>query len=170
MNIFITGKPGCGKSRLVQEIIKELEKKKARIAGILSPEIRKNGVRRGFEIVDLTTGKREVMASVEIKPAKVSKYGINVQGIDKIVEEFLKSFPKADYIVVDEIGRMEFFSEKFKQALEKIFSSNKPVIAAVHRNLAKRYESKGILLWLDREGFEAVKRKVLEKLGLAGGA
>jgi len=55
MNIFITGKPGVGKTSLVMEIIKEL---KLDAGGIIAPEIR-NKEREGFKIVDLSTGEEK---------------------------------------------------------------------------------------------------------------
>jgi nucleoside-triphosphatase len=39
---------------------------------------------------------------------------------------------KCDIIAIDEIGPMELFSEKFKQATRKALESRKPVLAVVH--------------------------------------
>ena len=129
MNILLTGKPGSGKSYLIQELIKELKEKN--IAGIISPEIR-DKERKGFKIIDLATKKEEILASVNIKSnIRVSKYKVNVNGINKIVDLFLSSFEKADYIFIDEIGKMELNSERFKEILIRCFDSDKNVIVTV---------------------------------------
>lgn len=165
MIILLTGRPGCGKSFLVSELIKELKHRKKKIAGIVSPEVRKDKVRWGFKIIDLVSGREEILASVEIKEKpRVSKYGVNVEGIDRIVAEFMKSFDKADVVILDELGKMEFYSEKFKEMVDKVFKSKKAIIAVVHRNLANRFKDKGELIWVEREKLDEIKKEILKNL------
>jgi nucleoside-triphosphatase len=162
MKILLTGRPGSGKSSLVKDLIKSLKGKN--IAGIISPEIR-NKERKGFKIIDLASGKEEILASADIKgEPRVSKYGVNIEGVDKIVGLFLDSFKKADYIFIDEIGKMELYSKKFKEMVDKIFKSKKMIIAVVHRNLANKYKDKGELIWVEREKIDQIKKEVLGKI------
>lgn len=161
MNIFITGQPGCGKSSLVSSLIKELKNKN--IAGIVTPEIRKEKQRYGFKIIDLKTKQEEILASIDIKSQfKVSKYYVNIKGINKIIDKFLESFDKADFIFIDEIGAMELKSKEFKEALEKILNSDKIIIATLHRNLVDKYKDKGKLFYLTRENFNEIKQEILK--------
>ncbi len=163
MNIFITGNPGCGKSTLIKELIDAF--KDERIAGITTPELRKNGERYGFKIIDLHSGKEAIMASVDVKSKfKVSKYFVDVDAINKIVDEFLKSLEKADYVFIDEIGKMEFYSSRFKAILNDILNSNKIVIAAIGKQFINQFKNKGEIIYLERERFEEVKIKILEKI------
>lgn len=163
MNIFITGKPGCGKSSLVKELIKEFKDKK--IAGIITPEIRKEKRgREGFEIIDLASGEKEILASVDIKGPRVSKYGINIEGINSIVEKFEKSFDKAKLIFIDEIGKMEFYSEKFRDILDKILNSDKTIIATLHQNFINKFRDKGKIFNLTKENREQIKKEISNKL------
>lgn len=164
MNIFITGKPGCGKSTLINEIIEELKKHNKKIAGIITPEIRKNNSRYGFKIIDLVTKKATVMASIDIKPAKVSKYGVSIENIDKIIDVFLESYDKSDYIFIDEIGKMEFFSEKFKETLNKILLSNKIAICALGLAFLNKFKNKGTTIFLEKQNFNNIKNQILEKI------
>ena len=121
--IFITGKPGCGKSTLINKIINNI-KNKYNIAGIITPETRKNNQRVGFKIIDLASGQEEVLASVDLKgKPRVSKYGVNIGGINRIVNKFLESFEKADYVFIDELGPMELFSKDFKKMLDTLFDN-----------------------------------------------
>lgn len=163
MNIFITGMPGCGKSSLLKELIRILSKK-GTVAGIISPEIRHNKKREGFIIKDIATKRHEILASTNIKPKVISKYGVNIKGIDKIVSTFLKSLPKAKYIIIDEIGKMELLAQSFKQMLDTVLNSNRIVIATLHRNLVKDYKSKGTILWLTRKNREQIKERIISML------
>jgi len=129
-NILITGKPGCGKSTLLQKLRNEFKGRK--ISGIITPEIRKGNQRYGFKIIDLSSGKEEIMASVDIQSKiRVSKYYVDVPAVNRIMNKFFEEFEKADMFMVDEIGKMELYSEKFKQTIKKILDSEKPVIATI---------------------------------------
>ena len=162
MNILLTGKPGCGKSTLVEALIDSLKGK--RIAGIITPEIR-DRERKGFKIIDLASGKEDILASVNIKTMpRVGKYGVNIKGIDSIVDLFLENFETADYVFLDEIGKMELYSKKFKNISDEILESDKNVIAVAHRNLVNRYKGKGELIWVEREKIDRIKKYILDKL------
>jgi nucleoside-triphosphatase len=161
MNIFISGKPGCGKSKLIQELIKELQKK-YRIAGIITPELREKHkkTREGFLIIDIASRKKAVMASVELKPAVVSKYGVDVKALDSIAAETEKSLDSADVIIIDEIGKMELCSERFRQLLDKALGSGKLLLATVHHSYAEEYRKKGYLFWLEKDKLAKLKDQI----------
>lgn len=162
--IFLTGAPGCGKSTVIAKVLKELKRKKLKTAGILTPEIRKDS-RKGFEIVDIASGHREVMAAVDIKSKfKVSKYGVDVPAIDRVLEKFEESFKAADIIVLDEIGKMEYCSEKFKQLLQKILKSKKPLLATLGRHLVPEFKKHGEIIIVTRQNREALSAELLEAL------
>lgn len=157
MNILISGMPGCGKSTLIQQIIASLKEK--RIAGIITPEIR-DRKRTGFKIIDLATGHEEILSSVNIKTEPhVGRYGVNVKGIDTIVDLFLRSLPESKKVFIDEIGKMESFSQKFKAMCDTLFECDKTVVAVVHRNLVQKFKGKGKLIWLERDTFDRIKNK-----------
>lgn len=160
MNIFITGNPRCGKSTLIKKLIENLPKK---IAGIITPEIRVNNNREGFKIIDLVSKEEKILASVNIQQGpNVSKYKVNIEGIDYIVDKFLESFDNAAFIIIDEIGMMEFYSKKFKETIDKVLNSNKIVIATLSKKLVKRYKDKGQVIYLTRENFDETFNRILE--------
>ncbi len=163
MNILLTGDPGSGKSTLVQELIREM--KGCRLAGIITPEIRERRKRSGFKIIDLVSGEEETLASVRFQEGpRVGRYGINVVGVDRIVDLFLNSLPKADCVFLDEIGKMEMYSQKFRHLSGTLFRSGKIVIAVVHRGLVDRFKDKGELIRVDRAKFDRIKAHILEKV------
>jgi len=164
-NILITGRPGCGKSTLIKRLIEGLGGE-WKIAGIVTPEIRKNHKRFGFRIIDLLSGEGEILASVDIKSEiRVSKYFVNLDGIEKILDKFMESFEEADLFVVDEIGKMELLSGRFRDIIIKILDSEKPVVATVAlskdpfiEGLKKRKDSK--VFYLERRGLEKILKEV----------
>ncbi len=125
-NILITGPPACGKSTLIRKLIVDKN-----VGGICTPEVRKDGERWGFKVINLKTGQEAVFASVEIKPAVISKYGVDIEAFDKIAIPALEwAAIDADFVVIDEIGNMEVHSEKFKQLTEQALDAKK-VIATI---------------------------------------
>jgi nucleoside-triphosphatase len=67
-------------------------------------------------------------------------------------------------ICIDEIGTMELFSAKFKQKINEILKSEKPLIAAVHRNYAKNYEKIGTMIHVTPENREKITDTIVSKI------
>lgn len=128
-NIFITGLPGCGKTTLIKEILKEL---KIPARGFFTQEIREGGERIGFEIVTLS-GKKGILAKKGFEsPYKVSKYGVNLKDLEEIgVKEVEEGLKEDCLIVVDEIGKMELFSMKFREIISKALDSKNKVLGTI---------------------------------------
>lgn len=163
MNIFITGNPRCGKSTLIQKVLNDISDRK--ISGIITPEIRVNDVRQGFKIIDLASGKEEVLASVNIKRGPgVSRYRVNVEGIDTIMDKFLESYENSEYVIIDEIGMMEFYSRKFRETIRMVIDSDKTVLATLSKRFVKEYQDQGQIYFLTRENFDEIYDKVLSQI------
>jgi nucleoside-triphosphatase len=101
---------------------------------MFSREKRVNGVREGFEIVDVGNAKVGCLAHINQKVGPtVGKYRVNLADLESIgVEAINRAVEQNDVVVIDEIGPMELFSAKFHQATEKALNSNKLVVAVVH--------------------------------------
>jgi nucleoside-triphosphatase len=159
MNIFITGNPRCGKSTLIQKVLTEISGRN--VAGFITPEIRVRGEREGFKIIDLASGKEEILASLNIKRGPgVSRYKVNVEGIDTIMDKFLESYPDSEYVVIDEIGMMEFFSRKFREIIQTVLGSDKLVLATLSKKFVERFREKGHMYYLTRDNFDEIYRQV----------
>jgi len=128
--ILLTGLPGCGKTTAIMKIIDSLDSE--RIAGFYTQEIRQNNIRKGFSWKRLD-GAEGTLAHVDIKSRfKVGKYGVDVAGFEESVVPILGvEQTDVELFVIDEIGKMECFSEKFVAAVRRLFASEKSVLATV---------------------------------------
>jgi nucleoside-triphosphatase len=128
-NCLITGFPGVGKTTLIKKLYQEL--RDFHPVGFYTEEIREKGIRKGFELISLD-GRRGLLSHVEIKSSlNVGKYKVDTKGF----EEFLDSIPffghTVSLVIIDEIGKMECFSEKFKKLLKWLLDSKKVVLATI---------------------------------------
>jgi nucleoside-triphosphatase len=105
-----------------------------KVGGMISREVRESGIRIGFEILDLNSSKRGWLAHVNqaIGP-QVGKYRVNVTDLNNIgVEAIIYAVENCDVVAIDEVGPMELFSEKFRDAVRRALESPKLVMAVVH--------------------------------------
>ena len=132
--IFLTGKPGVGKTSILLRAVETLKAKGFRIGGMISREIRDQGVRTGFEIADIETGKKGWLAHINQRTGpRVGKYRVNLADLNRTgAVSILRAIEEADIIVIDEIGPMELHSQAFREAVTEAISSNKPVLGTVH--------------------------------------
>jgi nucleoside-triphosphatase len=119
MNILITGRPGSGKTTLLNKVKNSLESNGYNIGGVFCPEIRENGERVGFNIIDIMNKKKGILSHINCTGPRVSKYKVNLKDLNEIgVSAIKKAVKKADYIFIDEIAPMELYSEEFIRAVK----------------------------------------------------
>jgi nucleoside-triphosphatase len=127
--MLLSGQPGVGKTTVLKRVIAALP---GASGGFYSQEIRAQGRRLGFEIVTLE-GERATLAHVDNPgPPRVGRYGVHVDNVDKVaVPAVYQAVAEAEYVIIDEIGRMELFSEAFRTAVLHAVSSPKWVLGTV---------------------------------------
>ena len=164
MKIFLTGKPGSGKSTVLMKIIESLKRRGLKIGGIITPEIRVKGKRIGFKVIDVYSNEEGVLASIDQKSGpRVGKYRVNLKDFERIALKALDfALNNCDVICVDELGKMELFSEKFERKIEEILRSSKPAIIVLHRNLIERYEKYGKVIWVTVENRDKLPGEILK--------
>ena len=131
---LLTGAPGVGKTTVLIKTVEALKAGGASVGGMISREAREGGMRVGFEIIDLTSGERGWLAHVSGKAGpQVGKYRVNMEDLENIgAKAILQAAEKCAVVAIDEIGPMELYSEKFKQAVGEAMQRGKLVIAVVH--------------------------------------
>jgi len=135
MNVLITGPPGVGKTTLLNKIKKKIKDLGYSTGGMYCPEIREEGKRTGFNLIDIASMQKGVLASTNnTKGPIVGKYRVNLDDINNIGVLALKNALKtSDYIFIDEIAPMELASSSFSQMVLEVMESQKPVIAVIHQ-------------------------------------
>ena len=132
--IFLTGRPGVGKTSVLLQAVELLRAKGFTTGGMISRESRDRGIRMGFEIVDLETGRKGWLAHTNQPTGpRVGKYRVNLGDLNTLgADSILRAAKEADVVVIDEVGPMELSSEAFKEAVAQALSSGKPVLGTVH--------------------------------------
>ena len=128
-NILITGLPGVGKTTLIRKLSEALTT--LHPTGFYTSEIREEGLRKGFELISLE-GSKGLLSHIDTQsPHRVGKYSVDVKGFEDFLDAIPFFNPSIHLIIIDEIGKMECFSEKFEKLLGKILDSQKLVIATI---------------------------------------
>ena len=166
LRIAVTGSPGIGKSTVVAKVAEKLaDQPGLEIGGIQTAEIRNEGKREGFSIKDLSTGKTGFLASIRGNGPRVGKYHVNLEDLERIGANALRSALDCDLIVIDEVGPMELKSEAFVSAVEAVLKSNKSVLDVLHRSsshqLAQRMRKEFEVLTVDEENRDKLPEKII---------
>jgi nucleoside-triphosphatase len=126
---LITGKPGVGKTTIIQKAVSRMGD--VRAGGFYTSEIRVKGARLGFELRGLDGGRR-TLARVDFDSRdRVSKYGVDTEGFEEFLGTLDLMHPDIELIVMDEIGKMELFSNLFRALVRKALDSDKDLLASI---------------------------------------
>ncbi len=120
-NLFVTGRPGVGKTTLIGRVLERLD---AAVGGFVTSEIRDGGVRVGFAIADLL-GESGTLAHVDLSSEyRVGRYGVNRTDLERIgIPAIRNALHLSQLVVMDEIGRMELCSPQFRAEVERALDS-----------------------------------------------
>jgi nucleoside-triphosphatase len=111
MKLILIGQPRSGKTTIVKRLVSSLSSKK--LSGFYTEEILRNGERIGFELVNIRTGRRDILAIKGLKsPYSVVSYGVQLENLENFMRTIL--IDDAEIIFVDEVGKMECLSSSFR--------------------------------------------------------
>lgn len=128
MKYLITGHPGCGKTTLIKRFFKEF--KDLSPEGFYTEEIREKGIRVGFAIYGSNFQFKGKLAHINFNtPFKVSKYSVDLENFEKFLKTI--NFMESKMIIIDEIGKMEAFSNYFKDLIFEILNSDKIFLGTI---------------------------------------
>ncbi|NUC70975.1 nucleotide kinase [Haloterrigena sp. SYSU A558-1] len=150
-NALVTGPPRSGKTTALERTVSRLREDGYAVGGLSSPERREAGRRAGFDIVDVASGERAVLARVDgvsqdsvassgrdehlesgASAPTVGKYTVDVSSVDRLAGTALPSaVDDADCVVIDEIAPMQLESDRFVRETTRALESSTPVLAAI---------------------------------------
>jgi nucleoside-triphosphatase THEP1 len=127
-NILITGPPRCGKSTVIEKVVERID---FPATGFFTREIREKDRRVGFSITTLD-GKEGILAHQDLRSKfRVGKYGVHIKDIEAIAVTSINTATEGEVVVIDEIGKMECFSLRFREALAEVLDSPNWVIGSI---------------------------------------
>lgn len=128
-NILITGLPGIGKTTLVKQLSDQT--RHLHPVGFYSEEIRQEGRRKGFQLVNLD-GRISMLAHVLIKSSyQVGKYKVDIKGFDEFIDSMAYQNWSEKLVIIDEIGKMECMSGRFRKMVFELLDSDNIMIATI---------------------------------------
>ncbi|NXY82806.1 NTPCR triphosphatase, partial [Alcedo cyanopectus] len=118
---------GVGKTTLIQKVAQALKSSGTPMDGFYTEEVREGGRRTGFDVVTLS-GKRGPLSRVSSDSSRhdhrVGQYVVDLVSFEQLVLPVLRnvnhgSGAEKKVCVLDEIGKMELFSQAFIQAVQQ---------------------------------------------------
>ncbi len=126
-NIFLTGAPSSGKTTVIKKVITLMPHA---AAGFYTEEERVAGKRIGF-VMKTIEGKSGYLAHQDIRSDfHIRRYGVSIENIETIAVPSITTCNR-HIIILDEIGKMECFSEVFKQAALNALDSPNIVVGTI---------------------------------------
>jgi len=126
--ILLTGPPGCGKTTVVRKVAAIL---RDGASGFYTEEIRDAKKQRiGFRVVTLDGKRGELADKISVHGPRVGSYRVNVESFERVALPSLE-MEEGRILIIDEIGKMECFSETFVRRIREIFQAGYPVLATI---------------------------------------
>ncbi len=158
--VAITGQPGVGKTTVCRAVA-DLPGRST--GGMICSDITEEdsgGRRVGFELLDLQTGVKGVLAHISGDGPRVGKYHVNLHDLDRIGVSAILSAVATDLIVIDEIAPMELTSQRFIRAVEEALASDRDMLVVLHQRsahpLAERIRAEFDLITVTRDNRDVI--------------
>jgi nucleoside-triphosphatase len=131
VRVLVEARPGAGKTTALDRLSQLLRDAGVPLHGFLTRELREGRSRVGFE-VESFDGERDILAHVKLSgPPRVGRYGVDLDGFERVALPGLDRPREGGVVVIDELGKMELASERFCDAVTRLFDEAVPIVASV---------------------------------------
>ena len=163
--IILTGERGSGKTTLLNKLVDECRERSHIVGGILSPVVKRDSVRIGYDVVDVQTGNRTALCRGDVASSGLRIGDLNFLeegirfGTDAI---HASSSTNCELIIIDEIGPLELDGKVWAQAIDRMMNMSPcPVLFVVREYLIDKVRSHwsfvpSIILKLEKNNSEEV--------------
>jgi len=127
--------------------------------------------RIGFDIERITIYERRILARVGNYDTqyRLGKYHIFIEEFEKIITKLENlEFKEDGVLIIDEIGKMELFSQKFQKFVKIFFKLDTNIIATIGQSLHHPIKDyllglpEVLPLTLNRENVQTIQQKILD--------
>lgn len=126
MKILLTGRNRSGKTTLLLKLIGRANNKR----GLVAQEVRKDGERIGFDLVDSEGNTSPLARTGKQTPYPVGRYFVDVEALDSFIEPLFTFGPK-ELLYIDEIGQMQLYSSRFKELVTEYLDADNDCICTI---------------------------------------
>ncbi len=170
--VAITGQPGVGKTTVCMAVVDRLGRS---TGGMICSDITEwdsgggdnRGRRVGFELLDLQTRVKGVLAHIRGDGPRVGKYHVNMSDLDRIGVSAILSAVGTDLIVIDEIASMELTSQRFIRAVEEVLTSDRDMLVVLHQRsvhpLAERIRAEFDLIAVTKDNRDMIADEIVRR-------
>lgn len=129
--LLVEARPGAGKTTAFRRLADLLRDAGVPVAGFTTEELREGGGRVGFAVESLD-GERATLAHRSLSgPPRVGRYGVDLEAFERVALPSLR-LPLDGVALIDELGKMELASQRFRAAVEELLEEPVALAATVH--------------------------------------
>jgi nucleoside-triphosphatase len=143
------------------------------ISGFFTEEVRVDGKRQGFRGVSFDSRVFPLAGRRIAGPLRIGGYGVDLSGLETIGLAALAPAPGTRLVIVDEVGKMELLSERFRQRIEALLDADVAVLGTIALHgvgVVKRlrHDPRITLLRLRPEARDGMVGEIVRRLVAAG--
>lgn len=118
-----------GKTTVIERLIERLCDLKP--MGFYTREICEEENRVGLSLIGLD-GTESILSHIRlVSPYRVGRYKVDVEGFEKFLNHLDLLNSPSSIAIIDEIGKMECFSQKFQKIITQLLEGEKTLVATI---------------------------------------